>query len=103
MVNMDEMLQVKIKCSCANEVLKFITSTQSDIKSLLFYNLSVIIITDSYGPQTVGVFSIFYFLLACWTYGLSVPSGLFIPCLLTGAAWGRLVGIFLHDVFGHVS
>ncbi|XP_074647081.1 H(+)/Cl(-) exchange transporter 7-like [Tubulanus polymorphus] len=50
----------------------------------------------SFQPVTVAVFCIAYFLLACWTYGVSVPSGLFIPCLLTGAAWGRLIGILVQ-------
>lgn len=54
---------------------------------------------DSYSAWSVGVFAVFYFLLSCWTYGLSVPSGLFIPCILTGAAWGRLVGILLKMIF----
>ncbi|CAG0900265.1 unnamed protein product [Cyprideis torosa] len=44
---------------------------------------------------SVFLFFICYFFLACWTYGLSLPSGLFIPALLTGAAWGRLVGVGL--------
>ncbi|OAF67557.1 Chloride channel 7 alpha subunit [Intoshia linei] len=30
-------------------------------------------------------------LLTTWTYGLSVSCGIFIPCLLVGACWGRLV------------
>ena len=30
--------------------------------------------------------------------GLSVSSGIFIPLLLTGAAWGRFVGAFLEEV-----
>jgi chloride channel 7 len=34
-----------------------------------------------------------------WTYGLSVPSGIFIPALLTGAAWGRLFGIAVQYFF----
>ena len=37
-------------------------------------------------------FSVIYFFLACWTYGISVPSGLFVPSLLIGAAVGRLYG-----------
>ncbi|XP_041086744.1 H(+)/Cl(-) exchange transporter 7-like [Polyodon spathula] len=49
----------------------------------------------SYDPQTLGLFTLSYFLLAFWTYGLTVSAGLFIPSLLTGAAWGRLFGIFL--------
>jgi len=33
-----------------------------------------------------------YFNLACVTYGIGVPSGLFVPSLLTGAAFGRICG-----------
>jgi chloride channel 7 len=47
----------------------------------------------------LAVFASFYFILACWTYGLTVPSGLFIPTLLTGAAWGRLVGSGIEALF----
>lgn len=45
------------------------------------------------------IFFIFYFFLSCWTYGLSVSSGLFIPSLLTGAAWGRVVGMGMQALF----
>uniref|UniRef100_A0A8C4STU5 Chloride channel protein n=1 Tax=Erpetoichthys calabaricus TaxID=27687 RepID=A0A8C4STU5_ERPCA len=48
-----------------------------------------------YKPQTLGLFTLSYFLLACWTYGLTVSAGVFIPSLLIGAAWGRLFGILL--------
>ncbi|XP_065899920.1 H(+)/Cl(-) exchange transporter 7-like [Dysidea avara] len=50
----------------------------------------------SYGSQTLLQFAIVYYILTFWTYGLSVPSGLFVPCILTGAAWGRLLGQTLH-------
>ncbi|CAL1536656.1 unnamed protein product [Lymnaea stagnalis] len=49
----------------------------------------------TYQIITLSIFASGYFLLACWTYGLSIPSGLFIPSLLIGAAWGRIVGILL--------
>lgn len=52
----------------------------------------------TYRSLTIALFSLFYFCLATWTYGLSVPSGLFIPSLLTGAAWGRLIGQLLQSV-----
>ena len=64
---------------------------------LYFVECCTVCIVDTYGWQTVLMFGFFYFCLACWTYGLSVPSGLFIPCLLTGAAWGRLLGICIRD------
>ncbi|XP_046406212.1 H(+)/Cl(-) exchange transporter 7 [Ischnura elegans] len=52
----------------------------------------------SHKALSVGIFFSLYFLLSCWTYGLSVSSGLFIPTLLTGAAWGRLVGMGLESL-----
>ncbi|MGH0151484.1 UNVERIFIED_CONTAM: hypothetical protein FKN15_034971 [Acipenser sinensis] len=52
----------------------------------------------SYNPQTLGLFTLSYFLLAFWTYGLTVSAGVFIPSLLIGAAWGRLFGIFLASM-----
>ena len=44
------------------------------------------------------MFTLTYFLLACWTYGLAVSAGVFIPSLLIGAAWGRLIGILLPSI-----
>ncbi|KAJ7340243.1 H(+)/Cl(-) exchange transporter 7 [Desmophyllum pertusum] len=57
----------------------------------------------SYHVATLAGFAPAYFLLATWTYGLFVPSGLFVPCILTGAAWGRLWGVALKSWFpaGH--
>eukprot|EP00117_Sycon_ciliatum_P025792 scpid24505/ scgid3987/ H(+)/Cl(-) exchange transporter 7; Chloride channel protein 7 len=46
--------------------------------------------------STVFIFAGIFFILACWTYGLGIPSGLFVPCILLGAAWGRGVGIGLN-------
>uniref|UniRef100_H2Z664 Chloride channel protein n=1 Tax=Ciona savignyi TaxID=51511 RepID=H2Z664_CIOSA len=43
--------------------------------------------------ETLGLFFIFFFLLSCLTYGSSVPSGLFVPCILCGAAYGRFYQI----------
>lgn len=52
----------------------------------------------SYNPLTLGLFTLVYFLLAVWTYGLTVSAGVFIPSLLIGAAWGRLCGILLSYI-----
>ena len=40
----------------------------------------------------IGVFFLVYTLLMCCTAGASVPAGIFIPTLLSGAALGRFVG-----------
>ncbi|XP_068602750.1 H(+)/Cl(-) exchange transporter 6 [Brachionichthys hirsutus] len=54
----------------------------------------------TFSPVTLSVFVLLYFLLACWTYGASVPSGLFVPSLLCGAAFGRLVANILKVKLG---
>ena len=46
---------------------------------------------------TLGVFTILYWLLSCWTYGMSISSGLFVPSILIGAGWGRCVGLILNN------
>ncbi|GAB6030892.1 hypothetical protein CHUAL_007724 [Chamberlinius hualienensis] len=55
--------------------------------------------------QMLSLFCVFvcFFFLSCWTYGLSIPSGLFIPSLLTGAAWGRIVGIVLQRLYPNAT
>ena len=54
--------------------------------------------TVSIGWLNLLQFGIVYYILTFWTYGLSVPSGLFVPCILTGAAWGRLLGHMLNTI-----
>eukprot|EP00357_Protocruzia_adherens_P037895 CAMPEP_0115012678 /NCGR_PEP_ID=MMETSP0216-20121206/24896_1 /TAXON_ID=223996 /ORGANISM="Protocruzia adherens, Strain Boccale" /LENGTH=352 /DNA_ID=CAMNT_0002381813 /DNA_START=70 /DNA_END=1128 /DNA_ORIENTATION=+ len=43
----------------------------------------------------VGPCMIYFYLfstLAMWTYGIAVPSGLFVPCITAGTAFGRALG-----------
>ena len=59
---------------------------------------------DYWNMVPLVVFFITYHLLATWTYGLSVSSGVFIPSLLVGAVWGRMVGmVVMHFLPGAVS
>lgn len=53
----------------------------------------------SHQITTLLVFVPIYFFLSNITYGLNVSLGIFIPCLLTGAAWGRLTASFLALAF----
>lgn len=53
----------------------------------------------SHNDITLAIFVVLYFILAVLTFGLSMPSGLFIPSLLIGSAWGRLMGSGLLKVF----
>ncbi|XP_051569810.1 H(+)/Cl(-) exchange transporter 7-like [Myxocyprinus asiaticus] len=70
----------------------FFNTPERSVRSL-FHNPP-----GSYNPQTLGLFTLVYFFLAVWTYGLTVSAGVFIPSLLIGAAWGRLSGIFLSSI-----
>eukprot|EP00794_Sanderia_malayensis_P009333 gene9333-10316_t len=54
---------------------------------------------EQYKTVTIALFAICYFFLATWTYGLYVPSGLFVPTILCGAAWGRLFGDCVYSAF----
>ena len=52
-------------------------------------------------------FFVFYSLLACYSYGLAIPAGLFVPGILSGALYGRVAGTCLlklydyHDIVSH--
>lgn len=37
--------------------------------------------------------------MSIMTTGLSVSAGVFVPALLSGAAWGRLIGIGIQHFF----
>uniref|UniRef100_A0AC35U3Q3 Chloride channel protein n=1 Tax=Rhabditophanes sp. KR3021 TaxID=114890 RepID=A0AC35U3Q3_9BILA len=75
----------------------FFSTPEENVKRLFHAPL------NSFHPTTLLIFSIEYYILTLWTYGLSVSSGIFIPCLLTGAAWGRLFGIGVERLFPNVT
>ncbi|CAB1329620.1 unnamed protein product, partial [Coregonus sp. 'balchen'] len=79
--------------------------TYNDMATLFFNSQEVAIHQlfhqdGTFSPVTLTVFFVLYFLLSCWTYGVSVPSGLFVPSLLCGAAFGRLVANLLKINLG---
>jgi chloride channel 7 len=48
--------------------------------------------------STLMVFFAAIYCLGIVTYGIAVPSGLFIPVILAGASYGRLLGILLGSI-----
>ena len=85
---------VKVGCpkGSFNDMATIAFTTQEAAIKMLFHN------TGEFDVTTLLVFGCVYFLIACWTYGIAVPSGLFVPCLLTGAAVGRLLGTLLQEI-----
>lgn len=59
--------------------------------------------TPTFSPGALALFFISYILLATVTYGIAIPSGLFVPSLLSGAALGRLFGYLLHKLFPNTA
>jgi hypothetical protein len=51
-----------------------------------------------YSVNTLVVFTATFFTLALVTYGVAIPTGLFVPGILLGASYGRLVGVFVADM-----
>lgn len=71
--------------------------------TLLYYNV-LLCNSDEWSLIPLIILVIVYHLLATWTYGLSVSSGVFIPSLLIGAIWGRVVGMVVMSIWaGAVS
>ena len=59
---------------------------------------------NSFGSGPLILFFIPYFLVASITSGVMAPAGLFVPTLLSGAAFGRLIGHWMNCAFpGHVA
>ena len=46
---------------------------------------------------TLLMFFGLYFFFTCWCCGIMLPSGIFVPNFLVGAAWGRLLGQFFYQ------
>ncbi len=47
---------------------------------------------EVFSPATLLLYLVVYFLLAVLTYGVKVPSGLFVPGIICGSTFGRIVG-----------
>ncbi|XP_076820121.1 H(+)/Cl(-) exchange transporter 6-like [Clavelina lepadiformis] len=77
-----------------NDMASLFFNTQEEAIKQLFHN------SGEYSLLTLGLFFLLFYLLCCWTYGSSVPSGLFVPCILCGAAYGRFVATVLQKFFG---
>ena len=78
----------------------------NDLATLLF-NTPEAAIRNLFSSQTAGeyttgslvTFMVLFFTLSLATYGIALPSGLFVPSALCGATYGRLVGAALVSRF----
>lgn len=82
-----------------NEVASLIlTDADTAIKQLFHFRESGANDASTFSSAALFLFFLPYITLATLTYGIAVPSGLFVPTLLSGAAFGRLCGHLLHKL-----
>jgi H+/Cl- antiporter ClcA len=81
-----------------NEIASLIfTDADTAIKQLLHFREAGANNTKAFSSAALFCFFLIYISLTAITYGTAVPSGLFVPTLLSGAAFGRLIGHLLHQ------
>ncbi|KAL3724216.1 hypothetical protein ACJRO7_036260 [Eucalyptus globulus] len=79
-----------------NDLASLFLTTNDDAIRSLFSSSS----EKEFQISTLLVFFAAIYFLGIVTYGIAIPSGLFIPVILAGASYGRLVGKFLDPLSG---
>ncbi|KAJ3432008.1 chloride channel protein clc family member [Anaeramoeba flamelloides] len=70
----------------------FFETQEQSIKNLFHFS-------GVFSNTSLIIFGLIYFFISAWTYGISVPSGLFVPVILFGASYGRLLGRLFDTMF----
>jgi chloride channel 7 len=81
-----------------NEVASLMFTDAGDAIRQLFH-----LHKHAFSTAALFLFFIFYISLAVLVYGIAVPSGLFVPSLLSGAAFGRLFGNLAKKLFPGIA
>uniref|UniRef100_A0A1B6JW70 Chloride channel protein n=1 Tax=Homalodisca liturata TaxID=320908 RepID=A0A1B6JW70_9HEMI len=94
----EDTIKFAVKVFCPdnhyNELSSFWFQRAEDTLRSLFHDPK-----GSYNVVPLIVFFVLYFMMSVVTTGLSVSAGVFVPALLSGAAWGRLIGIGIQNCF----
>ncbi|GAB2278193.1 hypothetical protein Dimus_012886 [Dionaea muscipula] len=77
-----------------SDLASLILTTNDDAIRNLFISSS----EKDFHLSTLFVFFTAVFCLGIVTYGIAIPSGLFIPVILAGASYGRLVGTLIGSI-----
>ncbi|XP_052204991.1 chloride channel protein CLC-c-like [Diospyros lotus] len=79
-----------------NDLASLFLNTNDDVIRNLFSSRNA----GEFHISTLLIFFVAVFCLGIVTYGIAIPSGLFIPVILAGASYGRLVGRLLGSFSG---
>lgn len=95
----DALVRFQCKEGEYNEVASLIfTDADTAIKQLFHFREAGMDDASTFSSAALFLFFVPYILMAILVYGIAVPSGLFVPSLLSGAAFGRLCGHLLHKL-----
>lgn len=72
-----------------NNLASLLFSTNDDAVRNIFSTNTYL----EFRPLSLTIFFILYCILGLVTFGIAVPTGLFLPIILMGSAYGRLLGI----------
>ncbi|XP_061364284.1 chloride channel protein CLC-c-like isoform X2 [Gastrolobium bilobum] len=77
-----------------NDLASLFLNTNDDAIRNLFSSR----ITKEFHISSLFIYFVTIYFLGIITYGIAIPSGLFIPVILAGAAYGRLIGRLFEPI-----
>ena len=95
----DSLVSFKCKKNEYNEVATLIfTDADTAIKQLFHFQEDDTNNSRTFSSAALIIFFVPYITMATFVYGIAIPSGLFVPSLLSGAAFGRLIGHLFQKI-----
>ncbi|CAM8918267.1 unnamed protein product [Rhodiola kirilowii] len=82
-----------------NDLATIFFNTQDDAIRNLFSAKTI----HEYSAQSLLAFLVMFYTLAVVTFGTAVPAGQFVPGIMIGSTYGRLVGMFVVNVYGKLN
>ncbi|KAF5752283.1 chloride channel protein CLC-d [Tripterygium wilfordii] len=78
-----------------NDLATIFFNTQDDAIRNLFSAKTI----HEYSAQSLLTFLVMFYTLAVMTFGTAVPAGQFVPGIMIGSTYGRLVGMFVVNFY----
>ncbi|KAI4375196.1 hypothetical protein MLD38_013096 [Melastoma candidum] len=77
-----------------NDLATLLLTTNDDVVRNIFSTNTPM----EYHPASLVTFFLLYSVLGLVTFGIVVPSGLFLPIILMGSAYGRMIGLAMGSL-----
>lgn len=100
--------QIEVKCrqtQCPegyySDIGSLVYSTSDQIAAQLFDRSRDL--ENDFGMAGLLTYGAIYFVLVVWVYGAMVPGGLFVPSIIIGGVYGRVIGIMSEQVSSSIN